>query len=101
MRPNEYPIVHEEDTAGAYEFDIVMLIETEPNVFYIGRDTGCSCPIPFEDQTVTEDFVRMFSTRDVERYLDGLSGGSYRDDHNVAAFVKAMKARVAARKATR
>lgn len=44
-------IVHSYDrTNQSYEFDLVVLwMDLETGKYYVGEDSGCSCPIPFED----------------------------------------------------
>jgi hypothetical protein len=36
---------------GCYQFDYVVLWQslTTPEAIYLGKDSGCSCPSPFED----------------------------------------------------
>lgn len=40
-------IVDTVDAADSYEFDMLALFRRGDN-FYIGTDSGCSCPMPFE-----------------------------------------------------
>lgn len=38
------------DTAGSYEFDMfVVFSKDEDKTLYYDTDSGCSCPVPFED----------------------------------------------------
>lgn len=45
-------ILAEDDCAGAYEFDkIVLFRRLRGGALFLGFDSGCSCPCPFEGQT--------------------------------------------------
>lgn len=91
----ELPVVVEQNIGTSYDFHILMLIETEPNVFYMGTDMGCSCPAPFEDQTVKENFTRVFCEEDVVRYVDNVNGSAYDGRFKPEKFRKAFAYRVA------
>ena len=36
-------------SSGNYEFDLRVVWQDKTGAFYTARDSGCSCPIPFED----------------------------------------------------
>lgn len=43
-------IIADEDSAGSYEFDIFFVFRhVETGRIFWGRDSGCSCPHPFEN----------------------------------------------------
>jgi hypothetical protein len=43
-------IFEEIDTAGSYEFDMfVIWKKLDDNTLWYDTDSGCSCPVPFED----------------------------------------------------
>ena len=53
-------------SSGSYEFDMVVLWKSEDGMWFIGSDSGCSCPSPFEwvcdvdeDLTVIESFAHL------------------------------------------
>lgn len=43
-------------TSRPYEYDKVMVIEHEGD-YYLGTDSGCSCPTPFENYSGLEDMT--------------------------------------------
>lgn len=43
-----YETVDSYDTGASYEFNITMVLKKDGKLFY-AQDSGCSCPIPFED----------------------------------------------------
>lgn len=48
-------------SSGAYEFDYVTVWQslTDKRTFYIGSDSGCSCPSPYDDVLNLEDLERL------------------------------------------
>ena len=46
-----------EDIAGAWEFDMFAIWTNGRSLFW-ATDSGCSCPIPFEDHNSVEDLTR-------------------------------------------
>lgn len=42
-----------EYSSGCYEFDLIVLWKRSDGVFVTARDSGCSCPSPFEDHNLT------------------------------------------------
>ena len=56
--PYNYPenrqvtLVVSKDVADEYEFDIFAVWADAEGNFYYARDSGCSCPTPFEDYQV-------------------------------------------------
>lgn len=42
------------DTAGAYEFDILLVLEDSAGKLFWITDSGCSCPMPFEGVGVSD-----------------------------------------------
>ena len=45
------------DTAGSYEFDIFLILMDENKNLYYCKDSGCSCPVPFEDVTNVDEIT--------------------------------------------
>ena len=47
--------VDDVDVAGDWEFDTLLVLQntTTKELFYL-QDSGCSCPTPFEDMTVSD-----------------------------------------------
>lgn len=58
--------VAELDTAGAYEFDMVVLWRGHDGKLWAAQDSGCSCPTPFEDHDWPADFTEVRTMDDVE-----------------------------------
>lgn len=57
-------VVSSADLAGSYEFDKVVVWRTNDGRNLIGHDSGCSCPIPFENHRV-EDLTEVKTLADV------------------------------------
>lgn len=42
-------------SSGAYEFDLLVIWQRlVDGAFLVGEDSGCSCPLPFEDKGVDD-----------------------------------------------
>jgi len=52
-------IVASEDIAGSYEFDMLIVWKDINEDYYYATDSGCSCPIPFEDVSGVQDITRI------------------------------------------
>lgn len=64
-----------------WSFDVLVVWrETATGKFYAAADSGCSCPVPFEDHTFPTDFTAVRSWADVKQLLDSEfpRDGSYR-----------------------
>lgn len=46
-------------SSGSYEFDTRVIWTNGKGVYYTARDSGCSCPSPFEDYTGVEMLDRF------------------------------------------
>lgn len=69
-----------------YEFDQLMVVrEHATGDLYAAADSGCSCPIPFENHTFPTDYTLIRSWGDCKALLDSaypiLSGRS-REPHD-------------------
>lgn len=53
----------------AYEFSILAVWKHEDGKVYAAFDSGCSCPVPFEDHKFPEDFVEVKSWEDVKAII--------------------------------
>lgn len=50
------------DTAGDWEFDTVIILkDPDTGKYFAGHDSGCSCPIPFEDMNDLSDWTEIHS----------------------------------------
>ncbi len=44
---------------GSYQFDTRVVWKHSSGAFYTARDSGCSCPTPFEDYKSIESLERL------------------------------------------
>jgi hypothetical protein len=84
-------IVASHDYADSYEFNIVLLlhkVRKNKHFYYMGYDSGCSCPSPFEDQGIG-DLERVRTLAEVEAYVAAHLGynGYTSISHQVAVFM--------------
>ncbi len=56
-----------------YDFDIVRVVKDSKGNHYWGRDSGCSCPTPFEDFRSTKDWRPLVSEYDMRIFLSHVS----------------------------
>jgi hypothetical protein len=69
-----------EFSSGCYEFDTsVVWQDVETGDLYVADDSGCSCPIPFED-IGRGDLLRIDRLQTLLDYLDKRKADSYRYD---------------------
>jgi hypothetical protein len=47
------PIAEIDYSSGSYEFDIRVVWKDRSGVLWTARDSGCSCPTPFEDHNLS------------------------------------------------
>lgn len=59
-----------------YEFDM-FVIWTDGERFYSATDSGCSCPIPFEDLTLDDLKKREYSPYELHGILDDWARDMY------------------------
>jgi len=77
-------IVFSEDHGGSYEFDMVVVWSDKDGNYYVGEDSGCSCPSPFEMYTSTDSLFKVETEHAVYQYLKDLSfekGGDWMGLH--------------------
>lgn len=72
---------------GAYQFDLVGLWKDESG-YYIGTDSGCSCPTPWDNHT-REDLTGPLTADQAREEIESLARTSYYspDPESVAAFL--------------
>lgn len=52
-------------TDESYMFDILLVQRSKfTGMFYINRDSGCSCPSPFEDYTTLDSLGKAFTAHE-------------------------------------
>lgn len=71
-----------EDHTRSYEFDIAMFFKSPDGRFFAGRDSGCSCPSPFETFSGCESFMRVFNVADVREAVGDSSKNEDEYDQN-------------------
>lgn len=84
--------VIEEDIAGLYEFDSVLVVKAPDGTMWAAHDSGCSCPTPFEDQAWPADWVPIREPGDINALVNDWGG----DDHGSDAARVRVKAAVVA-----
>ena len=80
------PVIEIDFSDGFYQFDIRVIWKDANGRLYTARDSGCSCPRPFEDYTAIKDLevVNFRELIDEARGIqkDALSDGYDRCDLN-------------------
>lgn len=67
------PVAELELTEPDYSFDtVVVWIHPESGLIYWAHDSGCSCPLPFEDFTSLESLSLVFPDTydELRRYVE-------------------------------
>ncbi len=87
------PVAEIDYSDGCYQFDIrAVWKHTETGRLYTARDSGCSCPSPFEEFTKLEllDEVDMYV---LENEVSDESGYEYSDvnAHEAARFIQLVR----------
>lgn len=55
----------------SYSFDTVLVVRSiETGKLYAATDSGCSCPVPFEDHSFPSDFVEVKAWADVKALVE-------------------------------
>ena len=76
--PEKYgvAIVADLEAGGGYDFDTVLVVRTLCcGKVYAAHDSGCSCPVPFEDTKFPTDFVEVRNLDDLLPLIAQQSGG--------------------------
>lgn len=63
---------------GNYVFDFRVVWKHSSGILLTARDSGCSCPSPFEEYTSLEE-VELFDYDEIEREVAGELNSSYAD----------------------
>lgn len=56
-----FEAVAELETGGSYEFDTTLVLKKNDGRFFWVHDSGCSCPIPFENVSCEADLTPLNS----------------------------------------
>ncbi len=54
---------------GSYQFDMTLVL-TDGESFYYVQDSGCSCPMPFEDVTGIDGLTKIDRPQDLIDFMD-------------------------------
>jgi hypothetical protein len=73
-------VVGDVDVAGNWEFDMFVVWKDSDGVLYWAEDSGCSCPIPFDDHS--RHTLSSGSVQECHKALDEWYDAEYREDHN-------------------
>lgn len=82
----------------AYAFDLVLAVkESSTGKVFLAQDSGCSCPVPFEDHVWPTDFTEVRSEGEARRFVDthypaGIKNSYYRRQREpLADFLRNVK----------
>lgn len=59
-----------ERSDGCYQFDMVVVWKQTRGKYWIGQDSGCSCPSPFEDVTDINELDGPYNKDGLRKRLD-------------------------------
>lgn len=59
-----------ERSDGCYQFDMVVVWKQARGKYWIGQDSGCSCPSPFEDITDINELDGPYTKDGLRKRLD-------------------------------
>lgn len=85
-------------SSGSYEFDYVTVWQSleDKRAFYIGADSGCSCPSPFEGVQSLEDLERLDPDNPRPQIEGRFNLGDINYSHSAASLMKGINDMVAA-----
>lgn len=63
-----------ENISEPYEFDLFVLWQHENGQYFCAWDSGCSCPLPFEDVRSTDDLHLVKDAVHLDTLIDGWLG---------------------------
>jgi len=61
-----------------YSFDLLGVLRGKDG-YYLGTDSGCSCPSPWESHTM-DDFTGPLTAEQAREEATSLNGGAYGDE---------------------
>lgn len=74
-----------------YSFDILVAWRDEKG-YYLGTDSGCSCPTPFEDYIGRQDMTGPLTAEQAREESISLKKNSYDPEYDNEAFDKFLEA---------
>jgi len=78
-------------TEPNYSFDMIVAWRDERGV-YLGTDSGCSCPAPFENYGSRDDLTGPLTTDQALEEASNLKGSSTYDLDGWNEFIQAIRA---------
>ncbi len=80
------------DPNSCYDFHDVILVQDElSGRFFAAHDSGCSCPVPFENHTFPTDYTEVRTQQEFRDYVKDVAGDyvkyEQRDIDEAAAFL--------------
>lgn len=82
-----FEFVKDHDADGGCGFDTVIVLR-RGDEYFVAHDSGCSCPIPFEDVKVG-DLTPVKSLGDVDKFARE-AWGEWRDEEDLNRHVAAL-----------
>jgi len=77
-------LLHSIDLAGSYEFDTYLLLRNkETQKLFVASDSGCSCPVPFENVGV--DDLQELTNESFLDFQKQIQADYYYKDHSANA----------------
>lgn len=84
-----------EYSSGDYEFDTRVVWQHADGKFYTARDSGCSCPVPFEDYQTLNDIELLdvdALQQEFRSNINRFSMSSIADAHELMEKIRAARA---------
>lgn len=82
-------VVEVELAEPCYSFDTLAVWKNKDGQFYLGTDSGCSCPSPFESYNGIEDLTGPLTVAEAREEAKSLWEGSY-EKYDPEGFAKAL-----------
>ena len=76
-----------EYSSGSYEFDTRVVWRHESGIVVTARDSGCSCPTPFEDYEGLYDLEHLYEPRQFDELIYEAHGACDRHSESTAGDV--------------
>lgn len=61
-------ILSSADVADSYEFDMIVVWKHADGRFFIGNDSGCSCPSPFENFDSLDELTEVTNLAEIAEF---------------------------------
>lgn len=84
-------VAEHELSPASYSFDMIVAWKGADG-FYLGTDSGCSCPTPFEDYNGTADMTGPLTAAQAVEEAASIKSTHYEPDYDQADFEKFVAA---------